>query len=681
MAKDVSIVFKASDNLSDSIKHMRKNVDRLSRDVSEYRKIQDKAFDKKTEIKFDITKAKQELKELERAVKNNVEGSEKAFKEKQKTIEQLNEEYRRMTQVARDASKAERKLQEDISKSSNYNASRNSGTSPMLKSLAGAGLTSMLGGAISNSLTQQASSLFGSTTGEAIGGVVGGVATGAAMGSIAGPIGVAVGSAVGGLTGAINALANKNEREDDYFRDEVMNIYDLVNNDQQVSLEKGIVLSGKREQDMISFSTLLDGKQNAYKFLTDIQNFSAVTPYVMNDLLGTSKGMLSYGYKQDEIIPMMTKIGDTSSALGIDAQNQQMVVTALGRMKSSGKTSLEYINMLTERAIPAVDYLAEALGKSNQEIYEMISKGAIDGAKASKIIVDAMGEQFKGNMEKQSATYEGMVSTLSDKWSQIDMAMGEGYNEKRKEGMKEEIEQLNGEVGNMMKEANRLIGEFQADLENNYQQSIIFAIKNAQNSDEYLKAQQKNDGAEMGRILAEAKAKAEVDYKNSEEYKLKLEADKKLVQDIQDAMLEDEGYLKYGEEMARQFEKGWAGAIQSAINRDVFEVEVEGKLISEKGSIWQKYGQHLVETSKTPYMMYPGYATGLDRVPYDDYPVRLHEGEKILTKAEADQADKGKSIKPFFDITVNNYSGNSYEITQEIVRELIKASETFGGDN
>ena len=45
------------------------------------------------------------------------------------------------------------------------------------------------------------------------------------FGSIAGPIGTAVGAAVGGLTGAINALADKNSREDDYFRSEVQSLH------------------------------------------------------------------------------------------------------------------------------------------------------------------------------------------------------------------------------------------------------------------------------------------------------------------------------------------------------------------------------------------------------------------------------------------------------------------------
>ena len=38
----------------------------------------------------------------------------------------------------------------------------------------------------------------------------------------------------------------------------------------------------------------------------------------------------------------------------------------------------------------------------------------------------------------------------------------------------------------------------------------------------------------------------------------------------------------------------------------------------------------------------PGHATGLDFVPYDNYMARLHRGESILTRAEADRWRKGE---------------------------------------
>ncbi len=38
-----------------------------------------------------------------------------------------------------------------------------------------------------------------------------------------------------------------------------------------------------------------------------------------------------------------------------------------------------------------------------------------------------------------------------------------------------------------------------------------------------------------------------------------------------------------------------------------------------------------------------GYAVGLDYVPYNEFPARLHEGEAVLTRAEAEQWRRGET--------------------------------------
>jgi tape measure domain-containing protein len=645
MARDVSIAFKASDNLTHAVQSMRKSVDGLSRDVSEYRSIQSQAFDKKTEVKFDITKAKQDLKELEKAVKENVEGSEQAFKEKQRALEDLQEEYKRLTQVAKEASKAENQLMNDMHKSKNFQNTMEAQQSSWLKSIAGAGLTGMLGNAFSERINQDITSMFGTDLGSMINGVVGGATTGAALGSVAGPVGIAIGAAVGGITGSISAETEKRQRHDDNFIAEVQSIYNRVTQEQEQSLSSGIDLSSKRETDMISYGTLLGGPENASKFLNDIQDFGSKTPFEEDDLLEISKVLLSYKYKQDEIIPFMTKIGDTASALGIDKEGQSVVATALGRMKSSGKTSLEYINQLSERAIPAIDYLAEALGKTNAQIYEMISKGAIDGAKASQIIVDAMGKEFEGNMEKQSQTYSGLVSTLNDAWSQLDRRMGEGYTTKRKEGLEAEINALNGSMREQMDEAYRLIGEYQADLENKRQGYILQSMNRAMKTSEYEKAELAGDGAEMGRIIAEAKAEAERKYQSDEGLQKLKELQMGLIESIQDDVALNNEYLIFGEKMANKFSEGYVGVINRLTGEGFYSPKVSG-LVKEHGSYTQQLKDAFTGGGTNTYggkdlKEFEGYATGLDRVPRNDMLVRVHEGERILTKLDADKQDRG----------------------------------------
>lgn len=259
---------------------MRKNVNSLSNDVTEYRKIQDQAFQKKTEIKFDIVQAKKDLKDLTKAVQDNVDGAKEAFMDKQLALEKLNEEYKRLSQVAKEAGKAERDLAADMSRTSNANAGRgfSSSLSGFMNGLASAGLGSMIGSAAQNYMNTTITSVFGQNTGGMVSGVIGGGIQGAAIGSIAGPIGTAVGAAVGGLTGAINALADKNSREDDYFRSEVQSLHSSAINEMNSALERSSVYASEREDYQRNYASMTDDATGA-KLYQAIQEYGDKTPY------------------------------------------------------------------------------------------------------------------------------------------------------------------------------------------------------------------------------------------------------------------------------------------------------------------------------------------------------------------------------------------------------------------
>lgn len=61
----------------------------------------------------------------------------------------------------------------------------------------------------------------------------------------------------------------------------------------------------------------------------------------------------------------------------------------------------------------------------------------------------------------------------------------------------------------------------------------------------------------------------------------------------------------------------------------------------------------------------PGAATGLDYIPYDDYAVRLHEGEAVLTKLEAENWRNGRSAAGAGEIVTVNVNLDNVSIRDE----------------
>lgn len=690
MGRDVSIAIMAKENFSDAITTMRNANQGFNKDLTGTMSKLD-AFNKnKITLKVETDKAKQSLKEAEKQFAATGDAADKM------AMELANSNYenarRNLDLVSKNARQAEKDILSmtgAISKAENRAGSGGNASQPaeVMKSLANAGLFKMAGDSLSGLAGAAVSSALGNTMGNAIQSTLSGAATGAAMGSIAGPMGTAIGAGVGALSGAVTAATNVFQSKDEAFKSAVQESYNSVNEEQQNTLNSGSQIAGTREQNQISFSTLLGGDANAKKFLSDMTKFAAETPFGYDSLSSTSKTMLAYGYKQNEILPELTKIGDAGSALSMSNQDMTYVATSLGRMRSTGKTTMEYLNPLLERGIPVWKYLAEYTGKSSEKVQEMVSKGLLPGEKAAKAISDSMGKDFAGNMEKQSQTYQGLVSSLEDAQDSINAAMGEGYNEERKKGLKAQNDYLSGSNGTKMSDAYSMIGSWKAELENTREKLIRDSMNKAMNEDPaYQKAKSENDRAEMGRILAKAQVDGENEYRKTEGYQQQVASEKALVSDVRNSMIQDGVYKSYGYDMGQEFTKGLAAA-----QADIYAALAPPNISQKEKASAEK---SLAQSSKTgaggmvgyggsrgqapALSQYPGRtpagkAFGMNYVPYNNYLAMLHEGERVLTASEARAQKSAANIK--IVVTGNTIKDEADEdrIAEKIATKLEQA--------
>ena len=118
------------------------------------------------------------------------------------------------------------------------------------------------------------------------------------------------------------------------------------------------------------------------------------------------------------------------------------------------------------RGIDAIGYLAQGYNMTQGEVYDNISAGLFKGAEATKCISEYMEEAYQGAMKLQSATYEGLSSTITGLENDLDNAMGKAYTDTRKKDMQEQVEFLGGEDGEALKKMYSEIGAFEAEAEN-----------------------------------------------------------------------------------------------------------------------------------------------------------------------------------------------------------------------
>lgn len=187
--------------------------------------------------------------------------------------------------------------------------------------------------------------------------------------------------------------------------------------------------AAQMEQTEKAFTTLLKSADLAKDFLAELERFAAATPFELPGLLNASKRLLAFGFSAQQVIPILTAIGDSAAALGMGEEGISRLTTAIGQIQAKAKVSAEEMNQINETGIPAWQLLADTIGTTVPQAMDMASKGMIDGATGVQAILTGMNKQFGGMMAEQSRTLNGMMSNIQDSIGQLSTVVGKEITE------------------------------------------------------------------------------------------------------------------------------------------------------------------------------------------------------------------------------------------------------------
>lgn len=185
------------------------------------------------------------------------------------------------------------------------------------------------------------------------------------------------------------------------------------------------------ETSEIAFTTMLGSAEAAETMMGQLADFAASTPFELTGLTSATQQLLAYGFTAEDVIPMLTAVGDATAALGTGQTGIEAVTRALGQMQTRGKVSAEEMLQLTEAGIPAWEYLARAIGTDTAGAMAAVSEGAVDASTGIQALTKGMEEDFGGMMESQSKTVAGLMSNLADSLTQplMELRDTQGYED------------------------------------------------------------------------------------------------------------------------------------------------------------------------------------------------------------------------------------------------------------
>lgn len=172
------------------------------------------------------------------------------------------------------------------------------------------------------------------------------------------------------------------------------------------------------QQTQIAFEGILQSTTAAEAMLAELQEFAKVTPFTFTGIADSAKQLLAVGYAAEDVIPMMTTLGNTAAGLGLGEDAISGVIRALGQMKGKGKASAEELQQISEQlpGFSAIEAIASSMGITVAEAFDQMKAGAIPADAAITAILAGMERMpgAAGAMERQSKTLAGRLSTLKD---------------------------------------------------------------------------------------------------------------------------------------------------------------------------------------------------------------------------------------------------------------------------
>lgn len=699
MPREASILVTLRDNYSAGVQAMRqtnqdfgKSSDEVSRKLQGYETRLESLVKQQGQLSVELADARRELREAEKAFKDTGDAADA------EAVEKARQKYEALKIVMKETADASRVTQNAMRQLNNQNLDMgggSGGTGSALAALGKVGLGQMAGDAAQEIANTLIGSTFGDAGGAFLSSGLSGAISGAAMGSLAGPIGTAIGAVVGGTIGLVQGGTQMFQGQDEAFKSYYQGLYEQGQTAAGESLSAGSDTAAQRELDAIAFNRLL-GEGVGDQYLERLRTLAADTPLEYSGLTSMSRALATgFGDTPERMLELITAIGDAGSAVGVTASDMETMAQALSRMNSSGKATLEYLNIFQDRGVDVIGMLGDAMGKTQGQIYDMISKGEINGQEAASIIQAGMESMFGGAMETMASTFSGLTSTLEDTRAELDNARGEGYNNQRTQGLQAEIDAYGGPLGQAVEALNTIAGQNEAYMENlseQYTREALSAVLLGQETsgifdadqqtaleemrDQFLQASadyeagSQEAGLQMDSLRRQAEALATVAYESSEQYQTMHEAELDLIAAIRENTAAQEARLNEYE-IQQEMSKGLGASLLFGLGSTSSGTTAMGRTAEEsRYQNWRRGGYYDTDTGR-----WHSYASGLGRVPYDNYPAVLHQGERVLTAAEARSYNRGGGgvIQIVMNGTVIREEADVERIGDEFLSRLIQA--------
>ena len=183
----------------------------------------------------------------------------------------------------------------------------------------------------------------------------------------------------------------------------------------------------KIEQMQVAFTSMLGSATKATGLMNSLREFSTKTPFKLQGIADTTRMMLAFGIRGNEVVDLLHKIGDVAAG---SAQPLKEVGLIYGQVLAKGRLQSEEMLQFAERGIPIQKELEKITGLNGEAFLKTVSKGKVSYKMFAKAFANmsASGGLFHKQMIEQSKTLAGRWSTFIDVLTDAGAEIGKTMN-------------------------------------------------------------------------------------------------------------------------------------------------------------------------------------------------------------------------------------------------------------
>lgn len=190
----------------------------------------------------------------------------------------------------------------------------------------------------------------------------------------------------------------------------------------KTGLDAAMTMEGLNAQ----FTVMTGSAERAKGVIDEIADFAAKTPFDKLGLSNAAKTLMAFGMSADSVVPTLKMLGDVA---GSDQNKLNSLALVFGQIHSAGKlTGGDFLQLINQGFNP-LTIISQKTGIAVAELKDQMSKGAItaDMVTAAFRAATSEGGLFFGNLEAQSQTLAGKLSTLKDNFVTALQNMAEAF--------------------------------------------------------------------------------------------------------------------------------------------------------------------------------------------------------------------------------------------------------------